>query len=76
MLVNVPEWPKGVQKCPKCSTWMFLTIWDSFGPVWTLLGHFKQKHDFLLKGTSAKPYFVIMGQQIDFCLKWSKSVQI
>ena len=22
---------------------MFLTIWDPFGPIWTLLDHFRQK---------------------------------
>ena len=44
------------------------------------LGPFQTKNDFLLKSTSAKPYIlcrhVLMGQQIDFCLKWSKSVQV
>ena len=28
---------------------MFLTIWDPFGPIWTLLGHFKQKWIFCPK---------------------------
>ena len=52
---------------------MFLTTWDPCGPYWTISN---DSNDFLLKSTSAKSYFVLMGQQIDFCLKWSKSVQI
>ena len=72
-LVNIPKWSKGAQKGPKWSTWKFLTIWDPCGPGWTISN---DSNDFLLKSTSAKPYFVLMGQQIDFCLKWSKSVQM
>ena len=30
-LVNVPKWSKWVQKGPKWSTQVFLTIWDPFG---------------------------------------------
>ena len=30
----------------------------------------------MFKNPSATLYFVLMGQQIDFCLKWSKSVQM
>ena len=76
MLVNVPNWSKGVQRVwngqPRC----FLTISVPFGPIWTLSDHFKQKW-FLLKSAFAKPYFVLMRQQIDvFFLKWSKSVQM
>ena len=51
----------------------FWACLDPFGPVWTLLDHFKQKMIFLLKSTSAKPNFVLIKQQIDFCLKWPKS---
>ena len=40
-LVNIPNWSKGAQKDPKWPTLMFLTIWDPFGPVWTLLDHSK-----------------------------------
>ena len=32
--------------------------------------------DFLLRSTSAKPYFVNLGQEFHFCLKWSKRVQM
>ena len=41
--LNVLKWSEGVQKGPKWSTEVFLTIWDPFGPIWTLLDHFKQK---------------------------------
>ena len=52
---------------------------DHLGPFWARLnpfGPFQTKNDFLLKSASAKHYFVLMGRQIDFCLKWSKSVQM
>ena len=45
-LVNAPNWSKRVQKGPKWSTLVFLTIWDPFGPTWNLLDHFKQKFIF------------------------------
>ena len=45
-------------------------VFDHLGPIWARLdpfGPFRTKNDFWLKSTSAKPYFVLMGQQIDFC---------
>ena len=42
------------------------------GPFWAHVdpyGPFQTKNDFLLKSTSAKPYFVLMGQQIEFVAK-------
>ena len=68
-LVNIPKWSEMVN----------LVVFDHLGPFWARLdpfGPFQTKNDFLLKSTSAKPYFVLKGQQIDFCLKWSKSVQM
>ena len=65
-LVNIPKWSKGAQKGPKWSTWKFLTIWDPCGPCWTISN---DSNDFLLKSTSAKSYFVLMGQQIEFVAK-------
>ena len=65
-LVNIPKWSE------MASLDVFYH-WDPFGPVWTLLDHFKQKMIVLLKSTSAKPNFVLIKQQIDFCLKWPKS---
>ena len=56
-----------------------LDVFDLLGPFCTRLGPFgpfETKNDFLLKSTPGKPYFVPMGQQIDFCPKWSKSVQM
>ena len=32
--------------------------------------------DILLRSTSAKPYFVHLGQTIHFCLKWSERIQM
>ena len=40
---------------------MFFTIWDPFVPIWTLLDLSNKK---------------LFFDQIDFCLKWSKSVQM
>ena len=54
---------KVVQKGPKGSQMVNLDVFDNLGP-------------FFFKSTSAKPYFVLMGQKIDFCLKWSKKVQM
>ena len=54
---------------------VFLPFGPLFGPCrpfWTI----SNKKLFFAKSTSAKPYFVLMGQQIDFCLKWSKSLHI
>ena len=42
-LVNVPKWPNQVLKRPKWSTEVFLIIWDSLRPIWTLLYQFGQK---------------------------------
>ena len=56
---------------PRCF-WPFGTLLGPSGPFGTL----SNEKWFLLKSTPAKPYFVLMGQQIDFCLKWSKSVQM
>ena len=68
---------------PKGSKMVNLDVCDHLGPFWARqdpFGPFQTKNDFLLKSTSAKPYVlcrhVLMGQQIDFCLKWSKSVQM
>ena len=55
------------------------TILDPSGPFWTRLDPFgpsQTKNEVLLKSTPAKPYFVYLGQQIDFCLKWAKSIQM
>ena len=67
------------QSGPKGSEMVNLDVFDHLGLFRARLdpfGPFQTKNNFLLKSTSAKPYFVLMGQQIDFCLKWSKSVQI
>ena len=47
---------------------VFLPFGPLFGPCrpfWTI----SNKKLFFAKSTSAKPYFVLMGQQIDFCVK-------
>ena len=47
-------------------------VFDHLGPIWARLdpfGPFRTKNDFWLKSTSAKPYFVLMGQQIEFVAK-------
>ena len=42
-----------------------LSVFDPFGPIWTLLDHFKQKLIFF-QSTSAKPYFVHLGKKNHF----------
>ena len=78
-LVNIPKWSKGVQRSPKGSKMVNLDVFDHLGPCWARLdpfGPFQTKNDFLLKSASAKHYFVLVGRQIGFCLKWPKSVQM
>ena len=70
---------KVVQKGPKGTKMVNLSVFDHLGPFWAPLdpfGPFQTKIDFLLRSTSAKPYFVHLGPKINFCLKWSKRVQI
>ena len=58
---------------PKGSEMVNLDVFDHLEPFWVgvdPIGPFQTRDDFFLKSTSAKPYFVLMGQQIDFCLKW------
>ena len=56
-----------------------LSVFDYLGPFWAYLdpfGPFQTKIDSLLQSTSAKPYFVHLGQKNHFYLKWSKRVQM
>ena len=60
-------------------TWVTDTFFDHLGPFWAHLdpfGPFPTRIDILLRSTSAKPYFVQLGQKNHFCLKWSKRVQM
>ena len=45
---------------------MFLTIWNPFGLVWTLLGHFKRKMIFCSKAPSPNPTFSSWGKKLIF----------
>ena len=67
------------QRGPKGSKMVNLSVFDHLGPFWAHLdpfGPFQTKIDFLLRSTSAKPYFVHLGQEFHFCLKWSQRVQM
>ena len=67
------------QSGSKGSEMVNLDVFDHLGLFWACLdsfGPFQTKNDFLLKCTSDIPYFVFMGHQIVFCLKWYKSVQM
>ena len=69
---NKQKWPimAGLSTCQsgsKGSKRVNLDVFDHLGPsglFWTIS----------TKSTFAKPYSALVGQQIDFCLKWSKSV--
>ena len=55
------------------------TVHDPLESFWAHLdplGPFQTRIDILLQSTSAKPYFVHLGQKNHFCLKWSKRVQM
>ena len=64
---------KGVQNGQIRCFSPFGTLLGLSGPCW-FVEPFQAKNDFLLKSTSAQPYFVLIGQQIDFWLKWPSSV--
>ena len=49
-----------------------LNLLGPSGPLCTI----SNKNWFLLRSTSAKPYFFHFGQKDHFCLKWSKRAQI
>ena len=55
---------------------MFLTIWRHFGPIWTLLNHFRLNLIFLPQITLVKKHFVFLKHKIKFCLKWFKKVPL
>ena len=65
-LVNVLKWSQRVQKGPKWSTEVFLTIWDPFGPIWTLLDHFKQKVIFCSEAPPPNLTLSIRGKKFIF----------
>ena len=75
--IKQKKWPNMAglstfQSGPKGSKNLNLDVFNHLGPSWARLdpfGPFRTKNDFLLKSTSAKAYSVLMGQQIDFCLK-------
>ena len=70
---------KVVQRGPKGTKMVNLSLFEHLGPFWAHLdpfGPFQTRIDILLRSTSAKPYFVHLGQKNNFCLKWSKRVQM
>ena len=64
--------PKGSKRVQNGQYNMFLTIWDIFGLIWTLLDHFRQNLIFFF-GQEA---LCVFEAKIDFCLKRSKMVQM
>ena len=70
---------KVVEKGPKGTKMVKLSVFDHWEPFWAHLdpfGPFQTRIDILLRSTSANPYFVHLGQKNHFCLKWSKRVQM
>ena len=70
---------KVVQKGPKRTKIVNPSVFGHLRPFRAHLdffGPFQTKINFLLRSTSAKAYFVHLGQTIHFCLKWSNRVQI
>ena len=60
---------KVVQKGPKGTKMVNLSLFDHLGPFWAHLdpfGPFQTRIDILLWSTSAEPYFVHLGQKIIF----------
>ena len=79
--------PKGSQMVPNGQYNMFLTIWDIFGLIWTLLDLLRQKSIFRLKNTKCFLAKVVWSKKSSFvwngpkgskwapkCPKWSKNM--
>ena len=64
----VQKGPKGI-KMIKVSV---LTVRDPFGPIWTLLDHFKQELNFCSKAPLPNPTFSILGKEIIFVRNGTK----
>ena len=60
---------KGSKIIPYDQYNMILTIWHHFGPIWTLLDHFRQNLIFCSKVVLAKKHFLFCRQRIKFFLK-------
>ena len=67
---------KGSKIIPYDQYNMILTIWHHFGPIWTLLDHFRQNLIFCSKVVLAKKHFLFCRQRIKFFLKWSKRTKM
>ena len=65
-VADVPKWSTRVQNDQHN---IFLTIWGYFGPIWTLLDHFRQNLIFCSKVVLAKKHFLFCRQRIKFFLK-------
>ena len=68
---------KVVQKGPKGTKMVNLSIFDHLGPFWSHLdpfGPFQTKTKLFLRSTSTKHLFVQLGQKNQFCQKWPKRV--
>ena len=62
---------KVVQRGPKGTKMVNLSLFEHLGPFWAHLdpfGPFQTRIDILLRSTSAKPYYVHLGQKYHFCL--------
>ena len=53
-----------------------LVIWDHFWPFCTFLDLFRPKSIVFLKNTNCLLVKVLWSKKINFCLKWSKRVQL
>ena len=73
--------PKGSQMAPNGQYNMFLTIWDIFGLIWTLLDHFRQNLIFCSKLLWPRSTLCFWGEKLIFVLKgpkrckWSQMVK-
>ena len=71
--------PKGSKMVPNGQYNMFLTIWDIFGLIWTLLDHFRQNLIFCSKLLWPRSTLCFWGEKLIFVLKgpkWCKWVQM
>ena len=63
-LQSGPKGPKRVLKGLKWPTYVFLTIWDLFGPIWALLDPFKQELIICSEAPLQSPILSIWGKKI------------
>ena len=65
-VADVPKWSTTVQVLQNDQYNIFLIIWGHFGPIWTLLDHFRQNLIFCSKSLRPRSTFLFWGKKSSF----------